>query len=107
MTPVKLVDAGKYFAEATVKEVLTPVGTGVTLDKYMVVLQGPKGAFELPAPVAGTVAKVNVKPGDVVTQQTVIVEIDETKPPQVAAAASVVGEVKQGEEVLPLFGKHK
>lgn len=57
-------------------EVLVKVGDTVAVDDSLVVLESDKASMEIPSPLAGVVASVNVSEGDKVEEGGLIVELE-------------------------------
>ena len=68
---LKVPDIGD-FTGVPVIEVLVKPGDTVAKDASLIVLESDKASMEVPATAAGTIADVRVKPGDKVSQGTVI-----------------------------------
>jgi len=58
----------------TVSKVPVQVGQDIQVNDVLVVLEAMKMETEITAPIAGKVAKLNVRPGDAVTSGQVLVE---------------------------------
>ena len=74
-TEVKVPDIGD-FKDVPVIEVLVKPGDTVKKDESLVVLESDKATMEVPAPAAGTVAALQVKVGDKVSEGTVILTLE-------------------------------
>ena len=74
--------------DVVVVEVPVKVGQSVALDDLLVVVESDKASMEIPAPVAGRIASVDVAAGTPVTEGTllVVVETTEEVPAQAVAA---------------------
>ena len=70
-----LPDVGEGLAEAEVVQWFVKVGDTVTEDQAMLEIQTDKLVQEVPAPVSGTIAKINVEAGSVATVGDALVEI--------------------------------
>ena len=70
-----LPDVGEGLAEAEVVQWFVKVGDTIVEDQPMLEIQTDKLVQEVPAPVAGTIAKINVEPGVVATVGQALVEI--------------------------------
>ncbi|HRD75593.1 MAG TPA: biotin/lipoyl-binding protein, partial [Hyphomicrobiaceae bacterium] len=75
MTDVTVPDIGD-FKNIPVIEILVKVGDQVKADDPLVTLESDKATMEVPAPAAGTVAAINVKVGDKVSEGTLIVQLE-------------------------------
>lgn len=64
------------FTDVPIVEVLVAVGDAVELESPLVELESDKASFEVPSPVAGTVAEVRVSVGDKVSEGTILVIVD-------------------------------
>lgn len=78
MFEFKLPDLGEGVHEGQVVSVLVKEGDRIEEYQPMLEVETDKAAVEIPSPKAGTVAKVHVQPGQVVTVGTVMVTIDES-----------------------------
>ena len=81
---VRVPDIGD-FKDIPVIEVLVKPGDVIKPEDSLVTLESDKATMDVPAPVAGTVLEIKVKPGDKVSQGSLILILD-----AVAAAAGVV-----------------
>ncbi len=79
---VRVPDIGD-FKDIPVIEVLVKPGDVIKPEDSLVTLESDKATMDVPAPVAGTVLEIKVKPGDKVSQGSLILILD-----AVAAAAS-------------------
>jgi dihydrolipoamide dehydrogenase len=94
---VRVPDIGD-FTDVPVIEVLVKAGDKVEAEQSLVTLESDKATMEVPAPVAGTVAAIEVKIGDAVSQGSVvaILQVDEAatgapaKPPASVTSAEQV-----------------
>ncbi|MEM6712833.1 MAG: 2-oxoglutarate dehydrogenase complex dihydrolipoyllysine-residue succinyltransferase [Pseudomonadota bacterium] len=92
--PAELVDvitpsAGESVTEAEVGEISVKVGDAVKADDVLLELETDKAAQEIPSPVAGTIAELVVKSGDVVEPGHLLLRI---APGEGASAVSAAGE---------------
>jgi pyruvate dehydrogenase E2 component (dihydrolipoamide acetyltransferase) len=71
-------DVGEGIHEAEVLEWLVDVGDEVTRDQMVVEVQTDKATVQLPAPVAGRVARLGVPKGGVVRVGQVLLEVEAT-----------------------------
>ncbi|MBI2379289.1 MAG: 2-oxo acid dehydrogenase subunit E2 [Gammaproteobacteria bacterium] len=85
-----LPDLGEGLPDATVVRWLVKEGDTVKLDQPMVEMETAKAVVEVPAPVAGTVAKLHGKAGDVIAVGAVLVEFGVASAAHAAAPAPVV-----------------
>ncbi len=67
----KVPDIGDY-SDVPVIEVLVAVGDTVTQDQGLVTLESDKATMEVPSPHAGVVTEVRVKPGDTLSEGSVV-----------------------------------
>ncbi|MGL5734579.1 MAG: dihydrolipoyl dehydrogenase [Beijerinckiaceae bacterium] len=74
-TEVKVPDIGD-FKNVPVIEVLVKAGDTIKADDPILVLESDKATMEVPAPSAGKVVAVTVKPGDKVSEGTVILTLE-------------------------------
>src|SRR6202022_3136375 len=80
---VKVPDIGD-FKDVPVIEVLVKPGDAVKAEDSLVTLESDKATMDVPSPSAGTVKDLKVKPGDKVSEGSVILTLDSAAP----AAAS-------------------
>ncbi len=73
------VDFGKVysFIPGTIREVFVSEGAKVKQGAHLLELEAMKMVNNITAPIDGTVTKVNVKTGDLVTKNYLLVEISE------------------------------
>lgn len=123
MYSFKFADIGEGIHEGKVGEILVKEGDPVVDGKDVIVVETDKVTTPIASPVNGVISKVLVNVGDTIhvgqelfliqtegdseasTQETKVEEIKE-EPKQEASsdAASVVGEVKVSNDLLPSFG---
>jgi pyruvate dehydrogenase E2 component (dihydrolipoamide acetyltransferase) len=91
LTTVDLVvpDLGD-FKDVPVIEVLVKPGDAIAKEAPLVVLESEKASMEVPASAAGTIADVRVKPGDKVSQGSVIATITTSGGPSTEPVLSEV-----------------
>ena len=70
------------FKDVPVIEVLVQPGAKVAVDEPLVTLESDKATMDIPAPRAGTVTELRIKPGDRVSQGSLILLME----PEGAAA---------------------
>ena len=85
---VPLPQLGESVTEGTLTKWLVREGDVVQKDQALLVISTDKADAEVPAPVAGRVAKLLAKEGDVVPVKTVIAQIDEGVMQATSSAAS-------------------
>ena len=87
----KLPDVGEGMEEAEVVRWLVKAGDPVRIDQVMLEIQTDKALVEIPSPVAGTVAEIKVREGQIAHVGTVLVSFntatDQTAPVPVTAVA--------------------
>ena len=83
-----LPDVGEGLAEAEVVQWFVNVGDSVTEDQPMLEIQTDKLVQEVPAPLSGTIAKINVEAGVVATVGQALVEIATSGSAPAAAPAA-------------------
>ncbi|WP_434343754.1 dihydrolipoamide acetyltransferase family protein [Mycoplasma sp. 06067-C1-B144P-99-0482-3] len=88
MFKVKFADIGEGLTEGTVAEVLVKVGDVVKEGQSLYFVETDKVNSEIPAPVAGKIAVINIKAGQEIKVGDVVMEIDE------GTGASVASEPK-------------
>jgi len=76
------------FKDVPVIEVLVKPGDVVKVDQSLVTLESDKATMDVPSPVAGTVADVNVKVGDKVSMGVLIARIDAAGADAAAASSA-------------------
>ena len=70
-TPIKIPELGD-FADVPVVEILVAPGDQISPETPLLTLESDKATMEVPSPVAGTVADIVVKVGDIVSTGSVI-----------------------------------
>ena len=110
---IRVPDIGD-FKEIEVIEVLVKAGDVLSKEDSLVTLESDKAAMEVPSPKAGVVEKVMLKPGDRVSQGSLILTLTQAlsshetqvpKPPETVVEPSVplaIPEAKRLEAPLPL-----
>lgn len=83
---LKVPDIGD-FKDVPVVEVLVKAGDTIAKDAALVVLESEKAAMEVPASAGGTIREIRIKPGDRVSEGSVIATI-ETQAPMTQPAAN-------------------
>lgn len=84
----RLPDIGEGLEEAEIVEWLVAEGERVERDQPVVEVLTDKSQAQLPAPTAGTVARLAFAPGDMAHVGDVLLEIDDGRAAQTAAAAA-------------------
>ncbi len=106
---IKVPDVGNA-ADIDVVDVLVKPGDEVKLEQTLAVLETDKASMDLPASAAGTVQEVFIKPGDKVSEGTLIATVsasaeanNDTKPEQqtVASAAEPVEKIPEAAVAKP------
>ncbi|WP_434333700.1 dihydrolipoamide acetyltransferase family protein [Mycoplasma capricolum subsp. capricolum] len=77
MFKVKFADIGEGLTEGTVAEVLVKVGDVVKEGQSLYFVETDKVNSEIPAPVAGKIAVINIKAGQEIKVGDVVMEIDD------------------------------
>ncbi len=101
---VKVPDIG--VEKASIAEVLVKVGDQIEVDQSIVVAESDKATVEVPSPVAGTVASIVVKDGDVVKEGVLLLTVETVAtsvaaaPAQVAASAPVASAAAPAPEAV-------
>ncbi|WP_226856624.1 2-oxo acid dehydrogenase subunit E2 [Buchnera aphidicola] len=67
---VKMPDIG--LDEVEVTEILVQLNEEVTIEQGLITVEGEKSSMEIPSPISGIVKKINVKIGDKVSTDTII-----------------------------------
>nr|VZS00640.1 Dihydrolipoyl dehydrogenase [Mycoplasma feriruminatoris] len=117
MFKVKFADIGEGLTEGTVAEVLVKVGDVVKEGQSLYFVETDKVNSEIPSPVSGKIAVINISTGQEIKVGDVVIEIDDgssdAPAPSVAAPskkeekpaeeenASVVGATPVSNDVLP------
>jgi pyruvate dehydrogenase E2 component (dihydrolipoamide acetyltransferase) len=83
MSQVVVPDIGD-FKEVEVIEVLVKTGDAVSKEQSLITLESDKATMEIPSPSAGVVKEIRIKPGDKVSQGSVILELDAKDEPKKA-----------------------
>src|SRR5437868_4418366 len=83
---VKVPDIGD-FKNIEVIEVLVKPGDSVKKEQSLVTLESDKATMEIPSPAAGVVKEIKLKPGDKVSQGSLILLLEAAAPAQTAAPA--------------------
>src|SRR3954471_4050031 len=81
---VKVPDIGD-FKSVEVIEVLVKPGESVKKEQSLVTLESDKATMEIPSPAAGVVKEIKLKPGDKVSQGSLILLLEAAAPAQPAA----------------------
>ncbi|ENY54000.1 Dihydrolipoamide dehydrogenase [Metamycoplasma alkalescens 14918] len=116
MFKVKFADIGEGLTEGTVAEVLVKVGDNVKEGQPLYFVETDKVNSEIPSPVSGKIAIVNIKSGQEIKVGDVVIEIDdgsasaavsqqkEETVKEIEENASVVGSTPVSNDVLPSRG---
>jgi pyruvate dehydrogenase E2 component (dihydrolipoamide acetyltransferase) len=89
---VRIPDIGDA-EEVTVVEVAVKVGQNVAVDDLLVVIESDKASMEIPSPVAGRVASVDVSEGAAVTEGSLLAVIEAALQPTDATPVAAPVEV--------------
>ena len=73
--------------EVNVTEIMVKVGDTITEEQSLITVEGDKASMEVPAPFAGVVKEILVKPGDKVSTGTLIMRFEVAGSAPVAAPA--------------------
>ncbi|MGI4983813.1 MAG: dihydrolipoyllysine-residue acetyltransferase [Janthinobacterium lividum] len=84
---VKVPDIGDY-KDVPVIEVLVSVGDVVEPEQSLLTLESDKATMDVPSPSGGTVKAVHVKPGDPISQGTLIVTLEDNAADAAAPGAA-------------------
>lgn len=84
---LKVPDIGD-FKDVPVVDVLVKAGDAIAKEAPLVVLESEKASMEVPASASGTVVDVRVKPGDKVSQGSVIATVSGSASPSVASPST-------------------
>ncbi|ENY53999.1 Dihydrolipoamide S-acetyl transferase [Metamycoplasma alkalescens 14918] len=95
MYQVKFADIGEGLTEGIVAEVLVKVGDSVKEGQPLYFVETDKVNSEIPSPISGKIAIVNIKPGQEIKVGEVVIEIDNGN----ASAATVQ---PKKEEIKPI-----
>ncbi|AEM68911.1 dihydrolipoyl dehydrogenase [Mycoplasma putrefaciens] len=118
MYQVKFADIGEGLTEGTVAEVLVKIGDTVKAGQALYFVETDKVNSEIPAPIDGKIAKINISAGQEIKVGEVVMEIDDGSSAAVAAEpkkaevkeeenASVVGATPVSNDLLPSRGPVK
>ncbi|AEM68912.1 dihydrolipoamide acetyltransferase family protein [Mycoplasma putrefaciens] len=118
MYQVKFADIGEGLTEGTVAEVLVKIGDTVKAGQALYFVETDKVNSEIPAPIDGKIAKINISAGQEIKVGDIVMEIDdgsgaavaatpkaeqskaETKVEQIEENASVVGATPVSNELI-------
>ncbi|MDR2165150.1 MAG: dihydrolipoyllysine-residue acetyltransferase [Zoogloeaceae bacterium] len=78
LTDIKVPDIGD-FSDVPVIDVFVRPGDTVIVDDTLVTLESDKATMDVPATIAGVIEEVLVKPGDKVSEGSLLVRVRETK----------------------------
>lgn len=92
----KLPDLGEGIHEAEILAVKVKEGETVKEDQPILEVETDKAVVEIPSPVAGSVERIHVKAGDVVTVGSVMISFNVTAATPARATAGVSKEVTAG-----------
>jgi len=99
---VTLPELGENVEDGEVLAVLVAVGEHIEPDQTLIEIETNKASVEVPAPLAGTVTALHVKPGDIVHVGGIIAEVDtETGEAITAAPATAASTAAPSEPVPP------
>ncbi len=102
MTVFHLPDLGEGLPDAEIREWYVIVGDKVEIDQPLVSMETAKAVVDVPAPFVGTIKKIYGEAGDVINTGAPLIEFEEkgiSNAPKVSASHTVVGEIKEGNEV--------
>ena len=94
LVEVKLPDIGD-FADVEVIEILVETGDVVELEQGLITLESDKASMEIPSPAAGTVANIQVKTGDRISEGSMLLTLESatgTAAQQSSAAVAATGD---------------
>ena len=90
---VRIPDIGEA-KDVTVVEVKVKAGQDVAIDDLLVVVESDKASMEIPSPVAGRVASVDVSEGSAVTEGSLLAVIEATSPTEADPSAAATNAVE-------------
>lgn len=96
---IKVPDVGNV-AEIDVLEVLVQAGDVIAQEQTLAVLETDKASIDLPSSAAGKVQKVHIKPGDKVSEGTLVVTLELSEQP--AASPTEPPVAVQADPVAPV-----
>ena len=102
MTVFHLPDLGEGLPDAEIREWYVSVGDKVEIDQPLVSMETAKAVVDVPAPFVGTIKKIYGEAGDVINTDAPLIEFEEkgiSNVPKVSTSHTVVGEIKEGNEV--------
>ncbi len=85
---LKIPPVGESITEVTIGAWRKAVGEAVARDEELVELETDKATFDLPAPIAGVIAKILKQAGETAAIGEAVALIEESKPGETAPAAS-------------------
>ena len=94
LVEVKLPDIGD-FTDVEVIEILVEAGDAVEPEQGLITLESDKASMEIPSPAAGTVASIQVKTGDRISEGSLVLTLESatgTAAQQPSAEAAATGE---------------
>ncbi|UWD34681.1 2-oxo acid dehydrogenase subunit E2 [Mycoplasma cottewii] len=104
MYQVKFADIGEGLTEGTVAEVLVKVGDTVKSGQALYFVETDKVNSEIPAPVDGKIAVINISAGQEIKVGDVVMEIDDGSGPSVSTPAKQEAKVEVIEENASVVG---
>jgi 2-oxoisovalerate dehydrogenase E2 component (dihydrolipoyl transacylase) len=100
MKTFKLPDLGEGLPDAEIHEWLVNEGDTVAQDQPMVSMETAKAVVEVPAPRAGTIAKLHGKVGDIIPTGSPLVEFTDGEESEHNKSSTVVGAIEETDKVL-------
>jgi dihydrolipoamide dehydrogenase len=76
LVEIRIPDIGD-FKDVAVTEVLVKIGDSIVKEQSLITVESDKASMEIPSPLRGVVSEVVIKPGDIVSQGTAILVVDE------------------------------
>ncbi|MDQ0567907.1 dihydrolipoyl dehydrogenase [Mycoplasma yeatsii] len=104
MYQVKFADIGEGLTEGTVAEVLVKVGDTVKAGQSLYFVETDKVNSEIPAPIDGKIAVINIKAGQEIKVGEVVMEIDDGSGASVSAPAKQEAKSEPVEENASVIG---
>ena len=103
-TEIRVPDRGD-FSNVPVVEVLVSIGDDIGAEDALVSVESDKATMDIPSPVSGRIVSITVKPGDLVSEGSLLgeIEVEATESPgSVAGPAAVKAESRANAEAFDL-----
>ena len=100
---IKVPDIGD-FKDVPIIEVHVAAGSSVGVEEPLITLESDKATMDVPAPQAGTIVELRVKPGDRVSEGSVILLLEPTGAAATPPKQTVVQEAEPEPTTPPSYG---